>query len=75
MVGNEKLLIATPGIRSDDEPGDDHARRATPMEATQRGADYLVVGRPIIRQPDPLARARQIIEEMKEGDRLRQMAV
>ncbi len=69
--GSEVLLVATPGIRSGDEPADDHARRTSARDAIAHGADYLVVGRPIIRQAQPSLRARHIIEEMRQGERLR----
>lgn len=53
------LVRVTPGIR----PGtadDDQARVATPGEAVTRGADWLVVGRPITGAPDPVEAARHI---------------
>jgi orotidine-5'-phosphate decarboxylase len=68
IAGNDRLLIATPGIRSTDDPADDHQRKASPREAIKRGADYLVVGRPVIRSEDPLARTKAIISEMDAGD-------
>ena len=71
LSGSDRLLIGTPGIRSASDPSEDHQRQATPAEAILRGADYLVVGRPIIGRPDPAARARQIIEEMQQGGRQR----
>lgn len=71
LGGDGRLLVATPGIRSAGEPADDHQRRASAREAIARGADYLVVGRPIIKHPDPRARAREIIEEMREGSQAR----
>jgi orotidine-5'-phosphate decarboxylase len=73
VAGTESLLIATPGIRSDDEPSDDHQRYATAFEAIRRGADYLVVGRPVIQNANPSRRAQQIISEMLEGERLREL--
>ena len=69
IAGSERLLIGTPGIRGAEEASDDHARLATPAAAIERGADYLVVGRPIIAHADPAARARQIIAEMEAGGR------
>jgi len=62
----EGFLIVTPGIRlRGKETGilDDQQRTATPLEAIQAGADYLVVGRPILEAPDPSAVAREILEE------------
>jgi orotidine-5'-phosphate decarboxylase len=67
MVRQDRLLIATPGIRRAGSPVDDHKRHATPREAIANGADYLVVGRPIIMSPDPEGAAREIISEMEEG--------
>lgn len=55
-----RLLRVTPGIRGPVDPADDQARVATPEEAIRRGADYLVVGRPITRAPDPPAAARAL---------------
>jgi orotidine-5'-phosphate decarboxylase len=69
IAGSDRLLIGTPGIRGAGDAMDDHARLATPAAAIQRGSDYLVVGRPIIANVDPAARAREIIAEMEEGGR------
>jgi len=67
MAGADGLLIATPGIR---EPGGevhDQKRIATPAQAIARGADYLVVGRPITQASDPAAAARRIVADMERG--------
>ena len=50
----------TPGIRPGGEASDDQRRVASPREALERGADYLVVGRPITAAPDPAAAARSL---------------
>ena len=50
------LVKVTPGIR-DASTGDDQARTSTPEEAIERGADWLVVGRPITLAADPVAAA------------------
>ena len=59
----EGFLIVTPGIRLRGKETDDQQRTATPLEAIQAGADYLVVGRPILEAPDPSAVACEILEE------------
>ncbi len=53
------LTRVTPGIRPR-ETDDDQSRVATPREAIDKGADHLVIGRPITRAPDPVAAAEQI---------------
>ena len=63
----DKFLIVTPGIRPRWAESDDQRRIATPAEAIQRGADYIVVGRPIIEADDPLEAAEMILEEMREA--------
>jgi orotidine-5'-phosphate decarboxylase len=61
---SENLLVVTPGVRLPGAGLDDHKRAGTPAEAIAAGADYLVVGRPIIRSDDPIAAAARIIENM-----------
>lgn len=63
-AGRDSLLIATPGVRPAGTASDDHARFATPGQAIADGADYLVVGRPIIAAPNPARAAAGIIAEM-----------
>lgn len=59
------FLIVTPGIRPAGTPADDQARVMTPRQAIAAGADYLVVGRPVTRAPDPRAAALAIGEEIE----------
>jgi orotidine-5'-phosphate decarboxylase len=47
--------LVTPGIRLADAAKDDQARIVSPEDAIRRGADYLVIGRPITQAKDPLA--------------------
>jgi orotidine-5'-phosphate decarboxylase len=61
------LLIATPGIRLPGAEGDDQRRVATPEAAMRAGADYIVVGRPITRAPDPAAAADAVLQSMALG--------
>ena len=58
------LTLVTPGIRPAGSGADDQKRVATPAVAIAAGADYLVVGRPIIAAPDPKAAAQAIIAEI-----------
>lgn len=47
--------VFTPGVRPAGSASDDQRRFATPEQAAEAGADYLVIGRPITRAPDPVA--------------------
>ena len=59
------FLIVTPGVRPLGASTDDQKRTATPAEAITAGADYLVVGRPILREFDKLRATRRILDEMQ----------
>jgi orotidine-5'-phosphate decarboxylase len=63
-----EFLIVTPGVRPKDKEGatkhDDQARTATPTEAIKAGADFIVVGRPILTAEDPRAAAQAIVDEI-----------
>ncbi|HEY1467487.1 MAG TPA: orotidine-5'-phosphate decarboxylase [Candidatus Acidoferrum sp.] len=67
LCGRE-FLIVTPGVRpketSSNEKQDDQARTATPREAIKAGADFIVVGRPILAAADPRAAAQEIVDEI-----------
>ena len=67
QAGAKDLLIVTPGIRPPGSDAGDQKRIATPAAAIAKGADYLVVGRPIIAAPDPRAAAQAIIADMQRG--------
>jgi orotidine-5'-phosphate decarboxylase len=58
------FLIVTPGIRPAGSARGDQARTATPAAAVASGADYIVVGRPILEAPDPAAAADAIVREL-----------
>jgi len=59
------FVIVTPGVRPAGADSGDQRRVTTPREAIIAGADYLVVGRPILDAPDPARAAEQIVHEMK----------
>lgn len=59
------FMVVTPGVRPEGASLGDQSRVTTPREAITAGADYLVVGRPIIEAPDPARAALQIIDEME----------
>lgn len=66
-IYGDRLTLVVPGIRpAGSEPGD-QARHATPEEAARAGADFIVVGRPIIGAPDPLAAAQAIAQAIAKG--------
>ena len=66
------VALVTPGVRMPEDAIGDQKRVVTPAEAIRRGADYLVVGRPITRAKDPAEAARAIAASMRgalrEGD-------
>jgi orotidine-5'-phosphate decarboxylase len=63
IVG-DRLTLVTPGIRPAGAEVGDQKRVATPAAAIAAGADYLVVGRPIIAASDPKAAAEAIVAEI-----------
>jgi orotidine-5'-phosphate decarboxylase len=56
-----------PGIRPSGAAHGDQKRVATPRSAVEAGADYLVVGRPIVEAADPVAATRAILDEMDQA--------
>jgi orotidine-5'-phosphate decarboxylase len=64
-VVGEAFCLVVPGIRPAGSNGHDQVRVLTPEEAVARGADYLVVGRPITEAPDPAGAARSIIATVR----------
>jgi orotidine-5'-phosphate decarboxylase len=72
VVRKRDFIVVTPGVRPAKalpykQQFDDQKRVMTPSEAVQSGADYLVVGRPIIAAKDPVDAASLILAEMEAG--------
>lgn len=61
------LLAVVPGIRGSGDPPSDQRRTMSAGEAVAAGADYLVVGRPIIRASDPAAAAQSILSQIEKA--------
>jgi orotidine-5'-phosphate decarboxylase len=62
-----QLKLVIPGIRPAGAAVQDQSRTATPGEAIRAGADYIVVGRPILQAADPARAADSIVDEIKEA--------
>ena len=65
------FLIVTPGVRPAGGDLNDQKRVLTPGAAIAAGADYLVVSRPVLAAPDPVAAAEDIVTDMRRGARKR----
>ena len=61
----DEFVLVVPGIRPEGSNGDDQVRVLTPGEAIERGADYLVVGRPVTDATDPVGVARGIVRGVR----------
>lgn len=66
-----KFLLIVPGIRPPGAGAEDQKRTATPAIAIKAGADFIVVGRPILEAPDPAAAAKAILDEMAKAQKSR----
>jgi orotidine-5'-phosphate decarboxylase len=66
IVGSTMVLV-TPGIRPAGADAGDQKRVMTPAAAIKTGADYLVVGRPIVAAADPAAAAEAIVAEIAQA--------
>jgi len=66
LTGTDMLLV-TPGIRLPGLSSNDQKRITSPAQAIRAGADYLVVGRPIIEARDPKAAAEAIVRQIEDA--------
>jgi len=62
-----EFIVVTPGVRPAFASSDDQKRIMTPAEAVKKGADYLVIGRPITRAEDPIEAVSLITKEICQG--------
>jgi len=60
-----EFIILTPGVRPAWAAKDDQKRVMTPGEAVKTGADFIVVGRPVLKAPDRKAAVQKILEEIQ----------
>ena len=60
-----EFVILTPGVRPAWAEKDDQKRVMTPGEAVKAGADYIVVGRPVLKATDRKTAVEKILEEIK----------
>jgi orotidine-5'-phosphate decarboxylase len=68
-ITGKGMELVTPGIRPIGSAAGDQKRFTTPAKAIAGGADYLVVGRPIVDAPDPKAAAEAIVAEIEQASR------
>jgi orotidine-5'-phosphate decarboxylase len=66
-IAGQGMVLVTPGIRPPSADPDDQKRIMTPSAAIMAGADYLVVGRPVIAAEDPKAAAEAIVDEIAQA--------
>jgi len=64
-----RMVLVTPGIRPAGSATGDQKRIMTPARAIDAGADYLVVGRPVVEARDPRAAAEAIVAEIEQASK------
>lgn len=60
----KNFIIVTPGIRANDSLKDDQKRTATVAQAVKAGSNFLVIGRPILKAADPLAKTKELLGDL-----------
>jgi orotidine-5'-phosphate decarboxylase len=58
------FIVVTPGIRPDNLNKDDQERIATLSQAIKSGSNFLVIGRPILKAPDPLLQTEELLGDL-----------
>ena len=58
------MKLVVPGVRPSGSDAADQKRVMTPRDAIAAGADYLVIGRPITADRDPVAAVARIVDEL-----------
>jgi len=66
-VPRSRFVIVTPGMRSAGDPSDDQRRVMSVGQAIGAGADYVVVGRPILNAESPAKAACAFLQEIKDA--------
>jgi orotidine-5'-phosphate decarboxylase len=61
-----EFQVVTPGIRLANA-SDDQKRVQTPREAVMNGADFFVMGRPVVESPDPVATVQEIYQSLRRS--------
>jgi orotidine-5'-phosphate decarboxylase len=68
-VAGRGMVLVTPGIRPAGTAAGDQKRVMTPAQAIAAGADYLVVGRPVLEAADPQQAAEAMVAEIEGASR------
>jgi orotidine-5'-phosphate decarboxylase len=68
-IAGSRMVLVTPGIRPAGSASGDQKRIMTPSRAIEAGANYLVVGRPVLEARDPKAAADAIVSEIEQATR------
>jgi orotidine-5'-phosphate decarboxylase len=58
------FIMVTPGIRPDESKRDDQKRITTVSQAVKSGSDFLVIGRPVLKAPDPLLQTEKLLGDL-----------
>jgi orotidine-5'-phosphate decarboxylase len=70
-IAGARMVLVTPGIRPSGSAAGDQKRIMTPARAIEAGADFLVVGRPVLEAGDPKAAADAIVAEIEKASQRR----